>query len=325
MNSVRQSAWSLTAAACVLAASCNTNEVPGGPVEAAVKFFEAKHCSEVFRFYTAGTQENIRAEVHRQERERNGMPQLEVPEERYCGWAEGTLKSGTARIARQQGNETIVAAEFKIKVISSRSFFPQYPTVTKELRLIREGGAWRVERPRVTIGRPHERLTEIGPVDVFQEEKTFWDSHSTPTATAMTRARRDALTSALRDSSFWARVLPSVKSVQMLERAGESERVQLTFEGADQSLTVALQPRSAPSSNEAEAAVLWEVEGGNKAPLYLRGAWRLMPCPDGTRITLHIVFNRRQWPGDAASEIFSAKHLAQAVLNLEKAALKSVR
>ncbi len=164
--------------ALVLFTQCDTAEVSGGPVEAAVKFFEAgkaRRCSEVFRIYTAGTQNNIRAEVHRLERERNGLPQTELPEEKYCGWTEGTMKSGTARIARQQGKETIVSAKFKIKVISDRSFFPHFPTVTRELRLIREGGSWRVERPRVPIGRPHERVIEVGPVDVFQEEKASGD------------------------------------------------------------------------------------------------------------------------------------------------------
>ncbi len=141
----------------------------------------------------------------------------------------------------------------------------------------------------------------------------------------MTRASRDALALALQNATFWARALPSVKTVQPLEPTGESERVQLTFEGADHPLTVALQLRNKPSSDASEAAVLWEVEGGNKAPVYFRGSWRLMPYTDGTRITLLLVFNRKQWPGDAAAEIFSAEHMAQAVLNLEKAALQSAR
>src|SRR5437762_12355682 len=106
--------------ACALLASCETNAERGGPVEAAVKFFEAaqaRRCDEVWRLYSAGTQENIRAEVHRRERERDGLPRTETPEQKYCGGG-GTLKRGTARIARQQGNETVVAAELIVKVVS---------------------------------------------------------------------------------------------------------------------------------------------------------------------------------------------------------------
>src|SRR5256885_3982703 len=102
--------------ACALLASCETNAERGGPVAAAVKFFaaaQAWRCDEVWRLYSAGTQENVRAQVHRLERERDGLPRTEKPEQKYCGGG-GTLKRGTARIARQEGHETIVASELII-------------------------------------------------------------------------------------------------------------------------------------------------------------------------------------------------------------------
>lgn len=319
-------AWSLLLVVCALLASCHTNGAPGGPVDAAVKFYEAGkalRCSEVWRTFTAGTQENIRAQVHRYERERDGLPRTELPEEKYCRWTEGTLKRGTARIARQQGDETVVAAEFIVKEITTKNFFPRFPTVTKELRLVREGGSWRVELPRVPIGRPHVRLVEVGPVDVFYPAKFSVGLADRLEATVVVGTPRDALESALRDATFWARALPSVKAVQPLEPTGEGERVQLSFTGADHSLTVTSSPPSKPFSTGSEAAVVWVAEGGNKAPVYFRGSWRLAPYPDGTRITLLLVVILNQWPGDAAEGSFSAERMAQAVLSLEKAALKS--
>ena len=46
-------------------------------------------------------------------------------------------------------------------------------------------------------------------------------------------------------------------------------------------------------------------------------------CHDGTRVTLRIFINPKHWPGTVAEGIFSSERMAQAVLGLEKAALKS--
>ena len=309
--------------ACALLAPRDANAQPGGPLETALKFFEAQQagrCGEAWRLYSAGTQENIRAEVRRSERERDGFPQAEKPQERYC-WSPGKLKRGSARIARQQGNEAVAAADFTVKVVSDRRLFASYTVKTEELRLIREGGAWRVERPRVAIGPgPGWRLTEVGPVDVLYQPG--YPLHDQLQATVVVRAKRDVLHAALRDAMFWARALPSIEAVQPMERTGESERIQLSFAGAGHSLTVAVRTSGKPSSEGSEAAVLWEVESGTKAPVYFRGSWRLKPYSDGTRITLHLVLNRRQWPGDVAEGMFSAQRMANAVLELERAALK---
>lgn len=311
--------------ACALLAPRDASAQPGGPLETAVKFFEAQQahrCGEAWRLYSARTQENIRAEVHRGEREREGFPQAEKPQERYC-WNPGELKRGSARITRQQGNEAVAAADFVVKVVSDRRLLPHYMVKTEELRLIREAGAWRVERPRVAIGPgPGWRLTEVGPVDVlYQPGYPLRDQLQ---ATVVVRAPRDTLHAALRDATFWARALPSIEAIRPMERTGELERVQLSFAGADRSLTVAVRTSSAPSSQASEAAVLWEVEGGDKAPVYFRGSWRLKPYSDGTRVTLHLVFNRKQWPGDVTEGMLSAERMAEAVLGLEKAALKAV-
>jgi carbon monoxide dehydrogenase subunit G len=316
--------------AWALLASCDTNAERGGPVEAAVKFFaagQAWRCDEVWRLYSAGTQENIRAEVHRSERERDGLPQTEMPEQKYCGGG-GTLERGTARIARQEGNETVVAAKLIVRVVSDRRFFPSYPTVTRELRLIREDGAWRVVLPRVTIGRgPGWRLVEVGPVDVFYPVKSFSGLADSLEATAVVRAPRDRLEPALRDPQSWARALPSVKAVQRLEPTGERERLQLWFAEPDRSLTIATKFSGKRVDRPLdETSLQWNAEGGNKASVYFRGSWKLQPHQDGsTRVTLLVVIIRSQWPGDATRGNFSAERLGLAVLGLEKAALESAR
>jgi carbon monoxide dehydrogenase subunit G len=314
--------------ASIFLGSCDPAAERGGPVEAAVKFFEAaqaRRCDEVWRLYSAGTQANIRAELHRRERERDGLPQAETPEQRYCG-GDGTLKRRTVRIARQEGNETVVAAELTVRVVDDRRLLPKYPVVTRELRLIREGGAWRVELPRVTIGRgPGWRLVEVGPVDVFYPVKSISGLADSLEATAVVRAPRDTLERALRDPQSWARALPGVKAVQSLERTAERERVQLSFAEPDRGVTVVtrLSGRQVDQPLQ-ETSLQWVAEGGNKAPVYFRGSWRLQPHQDGsTRVTLLLVVIRTQWPGDVTQGIFSAERLAQGVRRLEKAAPES--
>lgn len=317
---------------CALLASCDTPEAshgePGGPVETAVKFYEAAQawrCDEVWRTYTAGTQENIRAEMHRYERERDGEPWPDPLEKRYCGRL-ATLKRGSARIVRQQGDEAVVAAEFNVRVVSDRNFFAHSVVRTEELRLVREAGAWRVERPRVPIGRPGSRLTEVGPVDVFHPENAhlFRDLVHRLEATVVARASRERLESALRDPKFWAHVLPSVNAVEPLERTGERERVRLSFAEPDRSLTVAVnQLWGKPVDPAMPVTTLqWAAEGGNKAPIYFLGSWELKPHHDGTRVTLHLRIIPKEWPGGVAEGSFSAQRMAQAVLDLENAALK---
>jgi hypothetical protein len=231
------------------------------------------------------------------------------------------------RIVRQQGDEAVVAAKFVVEAPRHRyDFFAPSAVVTEELRLVREEGAWRVELPRVSIGRgPDWRLVEVGPVDVFYPVKSFSGLADRIEATAVVRASRDTLAPALRDPQSWARALPSVKEVQPLGRAGELERVQLFFAEPDRSLTITTKLSGKQVDRPLqETSLQWDAEGANKAPVYFRGSWRLQPHEDGsTRVTLLLVIIRGQWPGDVAGGFFSAERLAHAVLELEKAALKS--
>jgi hypothetical protein len=244
--------------------------------------------------------------VHRRERERDGLPRAETPE--------------------QQGDQAVVAADFVVEAPRHRYdlIFPPSAVVTEELRLVREGGGWRVDLPRVSIGRgPHWRLVEIGPVDVFHPVKSFAGLAEQLEATAVVNAPRDALEPALRDPQSWARALPSVMAVQPLQRSREGERVQLSFAQPDRSLTVTTKLSGKQIDQPLEETSLqWNAEGASKAPVYFRGSWRLRPHQDGsTRITLLLVIIPGQWPGDVAREAFAPERMAQAVLDLERAAL----
>lgn len=314
--------------ACALLAASAAHAQPGGPLEAAMKFFEARqasHCGKVWPLYSAGTQENIRAVAQRRERERHGLPQAWKPEEHGCGKL-GTLKRGSARIVRQQGDEAVVAAVLMVRV-SRRKYdvFPPATEVPEELRLVREGGAWRVDLPRLPIGPRDRRLVEVGPVDVFYPLNFTRGLADRLEATAVVRASRDALEPALRDPQLWARLLPAIKAVQSLERSGEQERVQLSFTEPDRSLTVTTRfAGKQPDRPMDEISRTWEAAGGTYAPIYFRGSWRLQPHEDGsTRVTLLVVMTHDQWPGDVARGMFSPERMAEAVLGLEKTARKA--
>lgn len=316
--------------ACALLAPCDTHAESGDPVDVAVRFFEAAkafRCDEVWRFYSAGTQENFLAADHRYERERDGPPRPDTPEKEHCGWTPHTLKPGTVRIARQHGDEAVVAADFIGKAPRNRYdiFFPPSVVTTEELRLVREAGAWRVEQPRLPIGREGCQLIEVGPVDVFQEPRPPAGLLRRLEATAVSRVPRATLDSALRDPKFWTHALPSVSAAEPLKRTAELDRVRLAFAvEPERSLIVTVNPSGKPVDSTSDWTTLqWNVEDGNKAPVYLRGSMTLRPHHDGTRVTLVLFIDPKQWPGDAAEEMFSAQHMAQAVLGLDKVALKS--
>jgi hypothetical protein len=323
-------AWSPLIVGGVLFASCGQEVERGSAVEAALNFFEARqapNCSKAWSLYSAGTQENIRFVEHRRRREGHAFPHPWTPEQLYCG-GRGKLRRGTVRLVRQQGDEAVVAAEFVVRTHRHMyDFFPPAVVVTEELRLVREGGAWRVDLPRVKIGRgPHWRLVEIGPVDVFFPAKSFAGLADQLEATAVVTTPRDTLEPALRDPQSWARALPlSVTAVQPLPPTGELERVQLSFAEPDRSLTITTKLSGKEVDRPMqEISLQWNAEGGNKAPVYFRGSWRLEPHTDGsTRISLLLVLIRDQWPGDGAEGVLSVERMAQAVLDLEKAARKS--
>jgi hypothetical protein len=262
--------------------------------------------------------------VRRSDRQREGASRNEKPEERYC-FKPGKLKSGTARVTRQRGDEAVVAADFTVKEVSDRNFFPRWVVKTVEIQLVREAGAWRVERPRVPVTPHYGEVTEVGPVDV-RLTPGGGGMHSTLEATTVVPTRRAPLEAALGDPMLWANALPSVRAVESLGREGEQERLRLTFAGTDQTLTILARPVVRPRDpTDTDTAVGWHVEGGPNAMPYARGSWLIKPYPDGTRIILRIVFDPRPWPKGVGTEVFSAERASQAVLALEKSALRQAR
>jgi hypothetical protein len=223
---------------------------------------------------------------------------------------------------REQGNEAVVSAELEARLSRGRyDIMPPNKIWTEEIRLVREGGAWRVTRAIVRQGPDTEGVTEMGPVDV-RHTAGGGGLHSTVEATAVLPARRAALEAALGDPKLWARAFPSVKAVESLGREGELERVRLTFTDAENTLTILVRPVSTSGDPKFPVtAVAWDAEGGPRAIPYARGSWVLKPYTDGTRITLRLVFDPRPWP-KGVGEVFSPERAAEAVLGLEKTALR---
>lgn len=191
-------------------------------------------------------------------------------------------------------------------------------------KLIREDGTWKVDPPRVQPRPPGDRRTEVGPVDVYHGA-VVWGLLQKMEATAIVRAPRESLDAVLRDPAAWARVLPSFKSIEPLERAGELDRARISFAAPERSVTVLFRRDGKISGDQTTnwSSLRWDPEGGNKATVYMRGGWRLESLPNGTRVRLDLYIDPKHWPADAAEGMFSAERLANAVLDLEKAALKA--
>lgn len=47
----------------------------------------------------------------------------------------------------------------------------------------------------------------------------------------------------------------------------------------------------------------------------------IWPRHRSTRVTLHFIIRKRQWPGDMGERVHAPERIAEAVLGLEKAAL----
>ena len=287
-----------------LLAAVGANAQTGGPAETAAKYFAASQawrCDEVWKLYTAGARENILEAERRYDRERNGEPRPDTPQKTHCGHRIGKLKPETVRILQQGADDATAAADFIVEVSRSRyDLFPAKGVATEKIQLVREAGAWRVDPPRLPVySRPGWRLVEVGAVDVYQEGRVPNGFLRKLEATVVSRVPRPALEAALRDSVRWTRGLPSVASAQSLEPDGDRERVRLVFDAQPERSAVV-------SGNFGSDSRYWGAEGGNNAPVYFRGSFKLDPHYDGTRVTLVLVIDPRHWSGDAAEGVFSA-------------------
>lgn len=296
-----------------------------GPLETAIRFFEANQasrCTEAFSLYAKGTQENIRAQMHRYERERNGPPLSSTPETRYCNPTHKT-RHGTMRLVRQVGDEAIASREYTVgHWLNKYIRYGPYYEGTEEVRLVIENGAWRIDMPPVPPRKrtpsmrqhdPRERLVEVGRVDVFYPPPGG-GLGDVVEATMVTRAQRGQLEAILRDPVSWSKLFPHIQTVDVLEATGDSTRIRLVFSGWDQPVTFMVKTPG-DRFDRLGFESTWNVG------IMFRGWWNLSLHHDGTRVTLHFVIKKGQWPVDLGERLHAPESIAEAVLGLEKVAL----
>lgn len=312
---------------CLVLAACEA-ESDDDPVAATKRFLSAVSrgdCMEAWSHYSFGAQENIRREVHRMYREADRPLEAVTPENRYCVGGYGELKSGSARLIKKRDNEAVVAV-----VLSSGTRLALLPFLSKpyrewnaEMQLVREVGTWKIERPRVPIGRKGWELVEVGPVDVA------YSLHSDPKrkwveATAVLRAPREALQQVLLDAESWPRLLPELSRVEVIDTSEGDKRLRLRFGAWDQPIVVETKPHGNLVSPRLPWSTLqWIARDVGSTSVLFTGAWKLRPRYEGTWVTLSLVIEPDQWPADLASRIVSADRIAAAVLALEEKALST--
>lgn len=255
--------------------------------------------------------------MHRYERERDGPPLDSTPETRRCDPTRITRR-GSTRLVRQSAAEAVVFREYTVGHWLNKFIkYGTYVEAAEELRLIREDGAWRVEPPRLKVGRdrlPGERVVEVGAVDVsvFPHNRLGQDVVE---ATAVARAPRTKIESVLRDPVSWANLFPQILTVDVLEATGGSQRVRLVFAGSERPVIITV-------NTPGERIDRLRFDAGHNGPVMFWGWWNLSPHHDGTRVALYFVINKKQWPGDLGERLLAPERIADAVLGLEQAALK---
>jgi hypothetical protein len=305
-------------------ASLGAQAQPGGPMETAAKFLDsaqASRCGEVWAFYSKATQEHIRAQVHRLARERGDPRSAERPLEHSCSKPDRHKRIDT-RLVRTQGDDATVTVVWRGRV-SQRFYYLPGPITewTEEVKLVREGGAWKIDLPRPKAQKRLDKLVEFGDVEVSIGPAVA-GLHQRLEAEGFSRVPRDALDAVLRDPRAWAAVLPSFKAIEPLERTGNLDRALLSFADPATPIPVTARLAGRPvDARERSTSLQWQVEKDVKAPVYMRGAWFLDTTDNGaTRVRLTLVIDPRHWPG--SENLFSAERLANALLDLEKAAGK---
>lgn len=296
-----------------------------GPLETAIKYFEANQfsrCSEAFSLYTKGTQENIRTVLHRYDRERehDELPLTRTAETWTCDTFTQT-KRGSVHLVRLEGDEAVVAREFTVgHWLNQYIKLGPYWEGSAELQLIREDGVWRVQLPHIRVGRelsPGEQLVEVGRVDVSTYPHNSL-GQDVVEATVVSSVPRSEIESVLRNPASWAKLFPFIQTVDVLEASGGTQQVRLLFAGWEHPITVTVKiPR--------EHIDRLRFDAGHNAPVMFWGWWNLSNHYAGTRVTLYLVINKRQWPEEMGERFLAPERIAESVLGLEQAALQTGR
>jgi hypothetical protein len=316
----------LLVVACTLAAPWAAFAQPAsGPVETTVRYYEASEasrCKEVWGLYSKAMQGHIRSDVAQSVHARGSGGAEIKPEEARC-WKDGAHQRLDARLVGMQGDRATVAVIMRGRISRGRWDTPGEMTQwTEEVRLVREGGAWKIDGPRSNEEKLPGVLLDAAEVRVRISPTPEPGRHQVLEAMAISRVSRDALDAVLVDPQAWAAALPSFKAIEPLERSGKVGRARLAF--ADPATAIPVTVRVSGKPNNAKAgftSLFWDVEQELKAPVYMRGEWYLGANNDGTtRVKLTIVIDPRHWPG--SERLFSAQRMADALVELEKAAAK---
>jgi hypothetical protein len=189
----------------------------------------------------------------------------------------------------------------------------------EEVKLIGESGPRKAEIPGPKGPAP---LLRVGQVRVSVRPPPQPGAFLILEASANSRVDREALEAVLADPRGWAAVLPSFKAIEPGEQVGKLGKAQLAFVPPSVPIPIRVQRAGRPNNPKVPfTTLIWYAEEEHKAPVYMRGEWYLTPNGDeGTRVKLTIVLNPQHWP--ASDRLFSSERMANALLDLEKAAVK---
>lgn len=314
--------------ATALAASAGALARPGDPVEVTAKHYDdwqAGRCAEVWDSFSRRMKRYITEEERRRVLGRSGKPAEEKPEEHRCG-RNRSHKRLEVNLVQVQGERATVVVKMRGRVPQSRyGLIDPMKEWTEQVLLIREDGVWKIDGPR-----PHEEKRagdgmREADVRVTLHPPNEVNGHRVLEALAVSYLPRASLVAALTDPKDALALLPSFKSIELLEWNGKVGRARLAFAQPSPPIPVTLRLSGEPNFPNARfTSFFWDVEQEFKAPVYMRGEWHLgVDAGEATLVKLTIVLDPRHWPG--SERLFSADRMVDALLGLEKAALAPSR
>lgn len=314
-------------------------EVGDDPVAATRRFLSAVKrgdCDVAWTSFSQGTRENAVALVKKQVREAP-YPMQQRPEDLYCEGTYGDAKPRTARLVTATGETAVVSVLF-----AEGTHFPIIPFLStpyrewwSELQLVRKAGRWKVERPRVEVGRPGWDLIEVGDIEVSYS-RTGNPRRRWVQARAIVRAPRESLEATLMDALAWSRMLPMVTHVHALDGADQTpeRRLLLRFEapdGAAAEVPVVIEPYGHLRDPKLPwTKIQWVVAKDARPsttdvsrPAIYTGSWELQTRYDGFWVTFGVVIQPDEWPPSLADALLASDNVAGAITALERDAARN--
>lgn len=293
-------------------------------------------CATAWSFFSRGTQENVAAQIRKEVRDAPYRMEPPRPEEKYCAGTYGGARPRTARLIDQAGDTAVVSVGFAegthVPLIPFLS--TPYREWSADVRLVREDARWKIERPRVEVGRPGWDVVEVGEVEVA------YSRHGDPRrrwvqARGVVRASREALAAVLSDPRTWSRLVPLLAEARVLDGGGAASPPPLLLrfaapDGAGAEVPVHVQP----SGHVRDPHLPWTqiqlvaaadatpgpAAGGR--PTVFSGSWELRERQDGFWVTFGFVVQPDEWPPGLVERLLAADVVAGAVAALEREALR---